>query len=379
MLAAAVLGAVLAAADRLRVDGSAPPPDAPRELCFLYLAGLIVLGFCRRACGRGFRCRYLRSPWSISASASVLACCAELLTSPTFDPSRQLQPGRRLRLASFIAAGHADPVPQAAGAMGLTITHSSAGNARPRLQRRGTACAKDRSSAAFRRIHHLRYRRVSDNDTRPARPEECTLSATRQPMRSINHGVLGYSTVENSDPDRVLPGQVRRRAATAPSTIASGVETTCAARISPPAGTPAMPAITCRARSISLEVRRVGAGYASTSPLFTIVARVVSLWADTARPPEIPSGEPRSGRDPGPGGPVVRNVRAISPSTRDRGGLHDLGGAGPERARSWTTRSTAGYSPSLRRTGTCGRSQQRFQRGPPGDGLEGGDATRMCP
>ena len=46
---------------------------------------------------------------------------------------------------------------------------------------------------------------------------------------------------------------------------------------------------------------------------------MVSLWADTARPPEIPRGKPQSGHDPGLEALFVRNVRAISAINRDRG------------------------------------------------------------
>ena len=46
---------------------------------------------------------------------------------------------------------------------------------------------------------------------------------------------------------------------------------------------------------------------------------MVSLWADTERPPDIPNGESQSGNDPGLEALFVRNVRAISAINRDRG------------------------------------------------------------
>ena len=122
--------------------------------------------------------------------------------------------------------------------------------------------------------------------------------------------VLGYSTVENLIQTAFYHDKF-------------GVEPNCAVyyvgwRISPP-GILATLATTCRARSNSLEARRIGVGYVSTSPLFTILARMVSLWADTERPPDIPNGEPQSGNDPGLEALFVRNVRAISAINRDRG------------------------------------------------------------
>ena len=50
-----------------------------------------------------------------------------------------------------------------------------------------------------------------------------------------------------------------------------------------------------------LQVRRYGAAYRSISPLFTVVARLVSQEMETIRPPEL-RGAPEVGRRSGPRG-----------------------------------------------------------------------------
>ena len=193
--------------------------------------------------------------------------------------------------------------------MGLTITHSSEGT-------RGRDYTKDELRAktvvAVFGGSTTYDIGVSDNDTWSVQLEE---RLGENSYVVINHGVLGYSTVENLIQTAFYQDKF-------------GVEPNCAIyyvgwndlRSAHFSGRdPGYARYHLPSQIDSLEVRRIGVGYVSTSPVFTIFARLVSLWADTARPPEIPNGEPQSGNDPALEALFVRNVRAISAINRDRG------------------------------------------------------------
>jgi lysophospholipase L1-like esterase len=306
VLAAAILGAALAGTVIGFAWTGALHRHTPRELYFLYLAGLIVLGFAA-------------APWPrisvpVLALAMVDFCLgigSHVMRELDFADSSILP-------ANFNMGGgfawhpllQGTPIPSLkGGAMGLTITHSSAGTRGRDYSeeelRAKTVVAVFGGSTTY-------DIGVSDNDTWPAQLEQ---ALGDNAYAVINHGVLGYSTVENLIQTAFYQDKF-------------GVEPHCAIyyvgwndlRSAYFAGRdPGYARYHLPSQIDSLEVRRVGVGYVSISPLFTILARVVSLWADTARPPEIPSGEPRSGRDPGLEALFVRNVRAISAINRDRG------------------------------------------------------------
>jgi hypothetical protein len=278
----------------------------PRELYFVYLAGLIVLGIALAPWPRlsvpllalamvdfclGIGSHVLREV--DLADSSILPTNFNVASGFTWHPLLQGTPIPSLR----------------GGAMGLTITHSSEGTrGRDYTEeelRAKTVVAVFGGSTTY-------DLGVSDNDTWSARLEAALGENT---YAVINHGVLGYSTVENliqtafyQDKFGVAPACAvyyvgwndlrsghfsRRDSGYARYHLPSQID--------------------------SLKVRRIGAGYVSLSPVFTVLARLVSLWADTARPSTMPRGEPQSGGDSALEALFVRNVRAISAINRDRG------------------------------------------------------------
>jgi hypothetical protein len=152
---------------------------------------------------------------------------------------------------------------------------------------------------------------VGDNDTWANRLEQ-TLGPND--FAVINHGVPGYSTVEHV-------------VQTAFYADAFGVKPTCAlyyvgwndirnAHIDNL--DPGYARFHLRTQVDGLQVRRYGAGYRSVSPLFTLLARVVSQEMETIRPPEL-SGALASGNDPALEALYRRNARSISMINRGRG------------------------------------------------------------
>ena len=278
----------------------------PRELYFLYLAGLIVLG-------AGL------APWP-RLSAPVLA-----LAIIDFSLGVGSHALREFDLAdsSILPTNHnlgggftwhpllqGVPIPSLkGGATGLTITHSSEGT-------RGRDYTEDELRAktviALFGGSTTYDIGVTDEVTWAVQLEE---SLGQNAYAVINHGVPGYSTVENLIQTAFYQDKF-------------GVEPDCAvyyvgwndlrsahyARRDPGYARYHLPS-----QIDALGVRRVSSGYVSISPVFTIAVRLVGLWADTARPPDVPRGEPQSGRDPALEALFARNVRAISAINRDRG------------------------------------------------------------
>ena len=81
-----------------------------------------------------------------------------------------------------------------------------------------------------------------------------------------------------------------------------------------------MPTFTCRVRSDSLKVRRIGGSHVTISPLLTMLARFASANVDTVRYFADPYGrEPVSGGDPALEALYERNIRSISAINRERG------------------------------------------------------------
>jgi lysophospholipase L1-like esterase len=152
---------------------------------------------------------------------------------------------------------------------------------------------------------------VSDNDTWANQLERLL---GPHDFAVINHGVPGYTTVEH-----VIQ--------TAFYADAFGVKPTCAlyyigwndirnAHIDDL--DPAYARYHLRTMVDGLEVRRYGPAYRSISPLFTVIARLVSQETDTIRPPDL-RGAPKSGGDPRLEAIYRRNVRSISMINRGRG------------------------------------------------------------
>ena len=98
------------------------------------------------------------------------------------------------------------------------------------------------------------------------------------------------------DPDGVLPDQVRQAAALRDLLCRLERPAQCA---HPQPRSRPTPTSTCRARSISQKVRRVGGSHVTVSPLLTLLMRVAADTFDTARYFKDPySRKPVSGDDP---------------------------------------------------------------------------------
>jgi lysophospholipase L1-like esterase len=278
----------------------------PRELYFVYLAGLIVLGSALAPSPRlsvpllalamvdfclGIGSHVLREV--DLADSSILPTNFNVASGFTWHPLLQGTPIPSLK----------------GGAMGLTITHSSEGTrGRDYTEeelRAKTVVAVFGGSTTY-------DLGVSDNDTWSARLEAALGENT---YAVINHGVLGYSTVENLIQTAFY--QDKFGVAPACAVYYVGWNDLRSAHFSRRDSGYARYHLPSQIDS--LKVRRIGAGYVSLSPVFTVLARLVSLWADTARPSTMPRGEPQSGGDSALEALFVRNVRAISAINRDRG------------------------------------------------------------
>jgi lysophospholipase L1-like esterase len=306
VLTAVAFGTVVAATATGFVLAGELDRHTPRELYFLYLAGLIVLGFALA--------RWPRLAVPVLALAMVDFCLgigSHVLRKLDLADSSIL-PANYNPASGFTwhPLLQGTPIPSLkGGATGLTITHSSEGTrGRDYTEeelRAKTVVATFGGSTTY-------DIGVSDNDTWSARLEE---ALGENAYAVINHGVLGYSTVENLIQTAFY--QDKFGIAPACALYYVGWNDLRSAHFSRRDSGYARYHLPSQIDS--LKVRRIGTGYVSTSPVFTILARLISLWADTARPSAMPRGEPRSGSDSALEALFVRNVRAISAINRDRG------------------------------------------------------------
>ena len=208
---------------------------------------------------------------------------------------------------------------------GLTITHSAAGTRGRDYSRDELAGKSVVAAIGGSTTYDLG---VTDADTWPTRLEQ-QLGSDK--FAVINHGVLGYTTVEH-----ILQ--------TAFYMDAFGVTPKCAvyyvgwndlrnAHITDLDSAYAKHHL--RAQIDLLQARRVGSNFVTPSPLFTVVARLLALAIDTARPAPgtplaaawapprrdgaDPIGKPSSAPDARLEALYARNLTIISSINRGRG------------------------------------------------------------
>jgi lysophospholipase L1-like esterase len=152
---------------------------------------------------------------------------------------------------------------------------------------------------------------VSDDDMWTARLES---RLGQKDFAVINHGVPGYSTVEN-----LIQTAFYEDAFGMPPTCSIYYEGWNDIRNSHIKGLDAGYADYHLLTQIdALKVRRVGPDFVTVSPLFTIAARLAAVYIDTVRPAPAVEGTPQSTPDPKLEALFIRNVRAISAINRAR-------------------------------------------------------------
>lgn len=289
----------LARIDELKLGG-------PRTDYFLYLAALLVVTI-------------LVARWPrLSATLLVLACVeftwgvgSWALTppgSPSLLPPVKAEP---LRFA-WHPLLQAEPVPGLAftSATGLAIRHSAQGtrghDPDPARLADGSVVATFGGSATYDIGN-------GEGDTWPERLD-AALRGDR--LLVVNHGVPGYTTAEHLLQTAFYPekfGKAPRcaiyfvgwndlRNAHIPNLEAGYADFHLPSQVD------------------SLKVRRIGGSNVTTSPLLTVLARLVAAEVDTVRYAKDPYAlPPASGPDPAEAAIFERNVRSISAINRQRG------------------------------------------------------------
>ena len=305
-LAATLLGTVLVVTAIGFVLAGELGRHTPRELYFVYLAGLVVVGIAA-------------VPWpKLSALVLVLGTFESAFGIGSFALHRFGLAHSSILPDNFYAGGgfRWHPLLQGApirslkgGVKDLTINHSSEGTrgrdySEQELRTKAVVAVFGGSTT-----YDIG---VSDKDTWSARLE---FALGGHAFAVINHGVLGYSTVENL----IQTAFYQTKFGASPRCALYYVGWNDIRNAYIANRDPGYAGYHLPSQIDSLKVRRVGSDYVSVSPLFTMVARQIGLWGDTARPALVPSSEPQAGGDPGLEALFVRNVRSISAINRDRG------------------------------------------------------------
>jgi lysophospholipase L1-like esterase len=192
---------------------------------------------------------------------------------------------------------------------GLSIRHSSAGT-RGR-DRSPSELATRRVVATFggSATYDLA---LGDGETWPERLEQ-RLGAEQWAV--INHGMPGYSTVENLLQTAFYADSFGRK----PDCALYYVGWNDIRSSGLPDPDPAYTTFHLRAQVDAMKTRRINADTYTVSPTLTILLRSLAIALDTIRPVDIPKGEPLKAPDPRLEDIVARNVQAISGINRARG------------------------------------------------------------
>lgn len=301
LLVTAVVGAVVGLI--VAAEFSA---GSPRELFFIYIGGLIVLGLALAPYPRvaAFALTLATIDLSLGLGSFMLKemglADSSILPDQYYDPPRfQWHPLLQ-----------ATPIPSISRTVvHLHVSHSSEGTRgrdySPEELRKKTVIAVFGGSTTYDVS-------VSDDETWPSRLE---FQLGSQEFAVINHGVLGYTSAEHLiqtafyqtkfgvPPNCALyyMGWNDIRNAHVPNLDAGYADFHLPSQVD------------------GLKVRRFGSSYTGISPLLTIAMRLVSSAVDTTRPSKELSGEPQSGSDPALEAILVRNIRSISAINRSRG------------------------------------------------------------
>jgi lysophospholipase L1-like esterase len=203
-----------------------------------------------------------------------------------------------------------EPTPSIKRALsGLSISHSSAGTRGRDWSLSELATKKVVATFGGSTTYDLA---LNDGQTWPEKLEQ-RLGVERWAV--INHGMPGYSTVENLLQTAFYADSFGRRPDCALYYIgwndirSSGLRTLDAAYTT----------FHLRAQVDALKTRRINADTYTVSPTLTILLRSLAIAVDTVRPVDLPQGDMIETADPRLEEIVVRNVQAISGINRARG------------------------------------------------------------
>jgi lysophospholipase L1-like esterase len=279
---------------------------APRQFYYLWLAGLILLGLALAP-----RPGLAAIPLALAALDLGLGAGSLALERAGFGyvsmMPLQVNPTHDFRWHPLLQG---EPTPSIKRALdGHTISHSSAGTRGRDRSLSELATKKVVATFGGSTTYDLA---LSDGQTWPEKLEE-KLGVDRWAV--INHGMPGYSTVENLLQTAFYADSFDRRPDCALYYIgwndlrSSGLPTL----------DPAYTTFHLRAQVDALKTRRINADTYTVSPTLTILLRSLAIALDTIRPVDLPQGEVIETADPRLEEIVAHNVQAISGINRARG------------------------------------------------------------
>lgn len=279
---------------------------SPRELYFIYIGGLILLGLALAPYPRVATFALALATIDFSLGLGSFALKAMGLAHSSILPDQYYDPPR----FQWHPLLQATPIPSISRTVvHLHVSHSSEGTRgrdySPEELRKKIVVAAFGGSTTYDVS-------VSDNETWPSRLES-QLGSNQ--FAVINHGVLGYTSAEHV----IQTAFYQTKFGVPPHCALYYVGWNDIRNAHIPNLDPGYAGFHLPSQIDGLGVRRFGASYTSISPLLTIVVRLVSASVDTIRPPQQISGEPQSGRDPEFEAIFARNIRSISAINRSRG------------------------------------------------------------
>ena len=288
------------------IAGAGLTSGSPREFYFIYLGGLCLVGFALAPWPRLAACALALGTIDLSLGLGSFALKKMGLAHSSVLPDQYYDPPR----FQWHPLLQATPIPSISRqVVHLRVSHSSEGT-------RGRDYTTDELRnkvviAAFGGSTTYGVS-VSDDETWASRLESLLGSNA---FAVINHGVLGYTTVEHL----IQTAFYQTKFGVPPHCAIYYVGWNDVRNAHIPDVDPGYAKYHLPAQIDGLKVRRVGSNTTTLSPLLTIALRAVASWIDTAAPPKELPQEPQSGSDPELEEIFVRNVRSISVLNRSRG------------------------------------------------------------
>src|SRR5262245_3668861 len=279
---------------------------APREFYYLWLTGLILVGLALAPKPGLAAIPLAWAALDLGLGAGSLALERAGFGYVTMMPP-QFNTTHDFRWHPLLQA---EPTPSFKRDLGgLTISHSSAGTRGRDRSLAELATKKVVATFGGSTTYDLA---LNDGQTWPEQLEQ-QLGVGGWAV--INHGMPGYSTVENLLQTAFYADSFGRRPDCALHYIgwndirSSGLPTL----------DPAYSTFHLRAQVDALKTRRINADTYTVSPTLTILLRSLAIAVDTIRPVGIPQGDMIETADPRVEDIVARNVQAISGINRARG------------------------------------------------------------
>jgi lysophospholipase L1-like esterase len=279
---------------------------APRQFYYLWLVGLIIVGLALAPKPGLAAIPLALAALDLGIGAGSLALERAGFGYVSMMPL-QVNPTHDFRWHPLLQG---EPTPSIKRSLdGLSISHSSAGT---RGRDRSLAELTTRKVVATFGGSTTYDLALSDGETWPEELER-KLGVDRWAV--INHGMPGYSTVENLLQTAFYADSFGRRPDCALYYIgwndlrSAGLSTL----------DPAYTTFHLRAQVDALKTRRINADTYTVSPTLTILLRSLAIALDTIRPVDIPRGDVIERADPRLEEIVAHNVQAISGINRARG------------------------------------------------------------